>query len=109
MNDVAIGTHYFDLRRISNEQDGDKGEKKWRSNAGLKVERKCPCLIVKRFFLVYFMFLGFLPTFGPAWINLYGSARNFSLGDDTGELNEGIGEGVSFRFIERYDTSSYCN
>ncbi|XP_041856982.1 fer-1-like protein 6 isoform X2 [Melanotaenia boesemani] len=64
MNDVAIGTHYFDLRRISNEQDGDKG---------------------------------FLPTFGPAWINLYGSARNFSLGDDGGELNEGIGEGVSFR------------
>uniref|UniRef100_A0A671Z110 Fer-1 like family member 6 n=1 Tax=Sparus aurata TaxID=8175 RepID=A0A671Z110_SPAAU len=64
MNDVAIGTHYFDLRRISNEQDGDKG---------------------------------FLPTFGPAWINVYGSARNFSLGDDTGELNEGIGEGVSYR------------
>ncbi|XP_070694676.1 fer-1-like protein 6 [Pempheris klunzingeri] len=64
MSDVAIGTHYFDLRRISNEQDGDRG---------------------------------FLPTFGPAWINLYGSARNFSLGDDTGELNEGIGEGVSYR------------
>ncbi|XP_029967575.1 fer-1-like protein 6 isoform X2 [Salarias fasciatus] len=64
MSDVAIGTHYFDLRRISNEQDGDKG---------------------------------FLPTFGPAWINLYGSARNFSLGDDAAELNEGIGEGVSYR------------
>uniref|UniRef100_A0A3Q0SXS2 Fer-1 like family member 6 n=1 Tax=Amphilophus citrinellus TaxID=61819 RepID=A0A3Q0SXS2_AMPCI len=64
MNDVAIGTHCFDLRCISNEQDGDKG---------------------------------FLPTFGPAWINLYGSARNFSLGDDTAELNEGIGEGVSYR------------
>ncbi|XP_069010516.1 fer-1-like protein 6 isoform X2 [Embiotoca jacksoni] len=64
MSDVAIGTHYFDLRRISNEQDGDKG---------------------------------FLPTFGPAWINLYGSAQNFSLGDDTAELNEGIGEGVSYR------------
>ncbi|XP_037543053.1 fer-1-like protein 6 [Nematolebias whitei] len=64
VNDVAIGTHYLDLRRISNEQDGDKG---------------------------------FLPTFGPAWINLYGSARNYSLGDDTGELNEGIGEGVSYR------------
>lgn len=29
MNDVAIGTHYFDLRRISNEQDGDKGKVKW--------------------------------------------------------------------------------
>lgn len=26
MNDVAIGTHYFDLRRISNEQDGDRGK-----------------------------------------------------------------------------------
>ncbi|CAN9498589.1 unnamed protein product [Ophioblennius macclurei] len=64
MSDVAIGTHYFDLRRISNEQDGDKG---------------------------------FLPTFGPAWINLYGSARNFSLVDDAAELNEGIGEGVSYR------------
>uniref|UniRef100_UPI003AADEC2C fer-1-like protein 6 n=1 Tax=Centroberyx gerrardi TaxID=166262 RepID=UPI003AADEC2C len=64
MSDVAIGTHYFDLRRISNEQDGDRG---------------------------------FLPTFGPAWVNLYGSARNFSLVDDTLELNEGIGEGVSYR------------
>lgn len=42
---------------------------------------------------------GFLPTFGPAWINLYGSARNFSLGDDTVELNEGIGEGVSYRSV----------
>lgn len=26
MSDVAIGTHYFDLKRISNEQDGDRGE-----------------------------------------------------------------------------------
>ncbi|KAL0985656.1 hypothetical protein UPYG_G00160070, partial [Umbra pygmaea] len=64
MSDVAIGTHYIDLRRISNEQDGDKG---------------------------------FLPTFGPAWVNIYGSARNFSLVDDNTELNEGIGEGVSWR------------
>ncbi|XP_015214984.2 fer-1-like protein 6 isoform X2 [Lepisosteus oculatus] len=70
MNDVAVGTHYIDLKKISNEQDGDKG---------------------------------FLPTFGPAWINLYGSARNFTLMDDFQELNEGVGEGVSFRgrlFIE---------
>ncbi|XP_028291408.1 fer-1-like protein 6 isoform X2 [Gouania willdenowi] len=65
MNDVAIATHYIDLRRVSNEQDGDKG---------------------------------FLPTFGPAWINLYGSARNSWGGDDhSGELNEGVGEGVSYR------------
>ncbi|XP_056286997.1 fer-1-like protein 6 isoform X2 [Pseudoliparis swirei] len=64
MSDVAIGTHYFDLRRISNEQDGDRG---------------------------------FLPTFGPAWINLYGSVRNGSIGDDAVELNEGFGEGVAYR------------
>lgn len=43
------------------------------------------------------VFLGFLPTFGPAWINLYGSPRNHSLIDDYQELNEGSGEGVSFR------------
>uniref|UniRef100_A0A8B9I146 Fer-1 like family member 6 n=1 Tax=Astyanax mexicanus TaxID=7994 RepID=A0A8B9I146_ASTMX len=64
MNDVAIGTHYIDLCRISNDQDGDKG---------------------------------FLPTFGPAWINIYGSARNSTLVDDNQEMNEGIGEGVSYR------------
>ncbi|XP_071410343.1 fer-1-like protein 6 [Pithys albifrons albifrons] len=70
MNDVALATHVIDLKKISNEQDGDKG---------------------------------FLPTFGPAWINLYGSPRNHSLIDDHQELNEGFGEGVSFRgrlFIE---------
>ncbi|KAJ6663116.1 hypothetical protein lerEdw1_010709 [Lerista edwardsae] len=64
MNDVALATHFIDLKKISNEQDGDKG---------------------------------FLPTFGPAWINLYGSPRNHSLMDDYQELNEGYGEGVSFR------------
>lgn len=30
MSDVTIGTHYFDLRRISNEQDGDRGEERGR-------------------------------------------------------------------------------
>ncbi|NXN29298.1 OTOF protein, partial [Nycticryphes semicollaris] len=67
VNDVALATHFIDLKKISNEQDG------------------------------------FLPTFGPAWINLYGSPRNHSLIDDYQELNEGFGEGVSFRgrlFIE---------
>uniref|UniRef100_A0A803T095 Fer-1 like family member 6 n=1 Tax=Anolis carolinensis TaxID=28377 RepID=A0A803T095_ANOCA len=64
MNDVALATHFIDIKKISNEQDGDKG---------------------------------FLPTFGPAWINLYGSPRNHSLMDDHQELNEGYGEGVSFR------------
>ncbi|KAJ1193975.1 hypothetical protein NDU88_003270 [Pleurodeles waltl] len=40
---------------------------------------------------------GFLPTFGPSWINLYGSPRNHQLIDEHQELNEGFGEGVSFR------------
>ncbi|XP_012578359.1 PREDICTED: fer-1-like protein 6 [Condylura cristata] len=64
VNDITLATHFIDLKKISNEQDGDKG---------------------------------FLPTFGPAWINLYGSPRNQSLMEDYQELNEGFGEGVSFR------------
>ncbi|XP_039572462.1 otoferlin-like, partial [Passer montanus] len=39
----------------------------------------------------------FLPTFGPAWVNMYGSTRNYTLMDEHQELNEGLGEGVSFR------------
>ncbi|KYO37037.1 hypothetical protein Y1Q_0005860 [Alligator mississippiensis] len=78
VNDVAIGTHFIDLRKISNE--GDKG---------------------------------FLPTFGPAWVNMYGSTRNYTLMDEHQDLNEGLGEGVSFRArllislaIEILDTSN---
>ncbi|XP_063298032.1 otoferlin isoform X1 [Pelobates fuscus] len=78
VNDVAIGTHFIDLRKISNE--GDKG---------------------------------FLPTFGPAWVNMYGSTRNYTLMDEHQDLNEGLGEGVSFRArlllslaVEILDTTS---
>ena len=38
-----------------------------------------------------------MPTFGPAWINLYGSTRNYSLLEEHSHLNEGMGEGVSYR------------
>uniref|UniRef100_A0A7N6BSD7 C2 domain-containing protein n=1 Tax=Anabas testudineus TaxID=64144 RepID=A0A7N6BSD7_ANATE len=62
VTDVAIGTHFIDLRKISN--DGDKG---------------------------------FLPTLGPAWVNMYGSTRQYTLMDEHQDLNEGLGEGVSFR------------
>ncbi|XP_072313080.1 otoferlin-like, partial [Eucyclogobius newberryi] len=62
VNDVAMGTHFLDLKKISN--DGDKG---------------------------------FLPTLGPAWVNMYGSTRTYSLIDEYQELNEGLGEGASFR------------
>uniref|UniRef100_A0A7N6BS07 Otoferlin n=1 Tax=Anabas testudineus TaxID=64144 RepID=A0A7N6BS07_ANATE len=78
VNDVAIGTHFLDLKKISN--DGDKG---------------------------------FLPTLGPAWVNMYGSTRTYTLMDEYQELNEGLGEGVSFRArllislgVEILDTSS---
>ncbi|KAM7325160.1 hypothetical protein ACRRTK_015413 [Alexandromys fortis] len=70
VNDVAIGTHFIDLRKISN--DGDK-----------------------------------------AWVNMYGSTRNYTLLDEHQDLNEGLGEGVSFRArlmlglaVEILDTSN---
>ncbi|XP_076834724.1 otoferlin b isoform X1 [Brachyhypopomus gauderio] len=62
VNDVALGTHFIDLQKISN--DGDKG---------------------------------FYPTLGPAWVNMYGSLRNYTLMDEYQDLNDGVGEGVSFR------------
>ncbi|XP_061559537.1 otoferlin isoform X4 [Phycodurus eques] len=78
VNDVAIGTHFIDLRKISNE--GDKG---------------------------------FLPTLGPAWANMYGSTRQYTLMDEHQDLNDGLGEGVSFRArlllsiaVEILDTTS---
>ncbi|XP_041358290.1 otoferlin-like [Gigantopelta aegis] len=40
---------------------------------------------------------GFLPTFGPCWINLYGSTRYYQIRDQHMHLNDGLGEGVSFR------------
>jgi len=41
---------------------------------------------------------GILPTFGPSWINLYGSVRQFKVvGGNDHELNEGIGDTPAFR------------
>ncbi|XP_028856711.1 dysferlin isoform X9 [Denticeps clupeoides] len=42
--------------------------------------------------------LGFLPTFGPCYVNLYGSPREFCTFSDPYEaLNLGKGEGVAYR------------
>lgn len=62
MRPSIIGTHYIDLKQISN--DGEKG---------------------------------FLPTFGPSFIHLYGSTRDYTLLDQHSNLNTGLGEGVSYR------------
>ncbi|XP_026687986.1 otoferlin-like [Diaphorina citri] len=62
VNNTVIGTHYIDLKNISN--DGDKG---------------------------------FLPTFGPNFVHMYGSTRDYSLLDENYSLNTGLGEGVSYR------------
>ncbi|KAM9758875.1 fer-1-like protein 4 [Menidia menidia] len=40
---------------------------------------------------------GFNPTFGPSWVNLYGSPQNSTLGDVHQALNEGLGEGIFYR------------
>ncbi|XP_050361136.1 otoferlin-like [Nymphalis io] len=58
----VIGTHFLDLRTISNDADG-----------------------------------GFLPTFGPSYVYMYGSTRDYSLIDQHSDLNSGIGEGVAYR------------
>lgn len=42
-------------------------------------------------------FSGFIPTFGPAFVHLYGSTRDYSLIDEHSNLNDGLGEGVSYR------------
>ena len=36
------------------------------------------------------MFTGFMPTFGPCWVNLYGSTRDYSLFDEHNDLNNGL-------------------
>ncbi|XP_037622050.1 fer-1-like protein 4 [Sebastes umbrosus] len=40
---------------------------------------------------------GFNPTFGPCWVNLYGSPQNSTLGDVHQSLNQGLGEGIFYR------------
>jgi len=70
VTDEVVGTHFIDLSQISND--------------GANVHR-------------FNSDSGFMPTFGPCWVNLYGSTRDFSLFDEHNSLNEGLGEGVAYR------------
>ncbi|XP_040885260.1 myoferlin-like isoform X6 [Toxotes jaculatrix] len=69
----AIGTTYLNLARIASsggEIEANTGESE----------------------------VGFLPVFGPCYINLYGSPREFTgLPDPYEDLNYGKGEGVAYR------------
>ncbi|KAF0293526.1 Otoferlin [Amphibalanus amphitrite] len=42
---------------------------------------------------------GFLPTFGPAYVHMYGSTRDYMFPgfDEHSPLNNGLGEGISYR------------
>ncbi|XP_035001217.1 myoferlin isoform X2 [Hippoglossus stenolepis] len=69
----AIGTTYLNLAKIA--------------SSGGEIEAKTGESEV-----------GFLPVFGPCFVNLYGSPREFSgLPDPYEDLNLGKGEGVAFR------------
>uniref|UniRef100_A0A8D0APZ2 Myoferlin n=1 Tax=Sander lucioperca TaxID=283035 RepID=A0A8D0APZ2_SANLU len=72
--DDAIGTFFFNLSKMSS----SGGEIEGNHTQGL--------------------YIGFLPAFGPCYVNLYGSPREFTgLPDPYEELNFGKGEGVAYR------------
>uniref|UniRef100_A0A673LBU6 Myoferlin n=1 Tax=Sinocyclocheilus rhinocerous TaxID=307959 RepID=A0A673LBU6_9TELE len=73
----AIGTTYLDLTKIAS-SGGEIEGIKYRETGNSE--------------------MGFLPTFGPCYINLYGSPREFSaLSDPYEDLNLGKGEGAAYR------------
>ncbi|EDO36866.1 predicted protein, partial [Nematostella vectensis] len=71
--DDCIGTAYLPLSAISGQTEEEV------------ISSLCNCS-------------GFLPTFGPCYVNFYGSTREYSdLPDEFDDLNLGIGEGVAYR------------
>uniref|UniRef100_A0A671PGU1 Myoferlin-like n=1 Tax=Sinocyclocheilus anshuiensis TaxID=1608454 RepID=A0A671PGU1_9TELE len=82
-NDV-IGTTYLNLTKIA--------------SSGGEIEAQC---ISNRFSFSVDTTeseVGFLPAFGPCYVNLYGSPREFTgLPDPYEDLNYGKGEGVAYR------------
>uniref|UniRef100_A0A673HM87 Myoferlin-like n=1 Tax=Sinocyclocheilus rhinocerous TaxID=307959 RepID=A0A673HM87_9TELE len=81
-NDV-IGTTYLNLTKIA--------------SSGGEIEGRVICLCLMRLDTTESE-VGFLPAFGPCYVNLYGSPREFTgLPDPYEDLNYGKGEGVAYR------------
>uniref|UniRef100_A0A8C3Q6S5 Uncharacterized protein n=1 Tax=Geospiza parvula TaxID=87175 RepID=A0A8C3Q6S5_GEOPR len=77
-NDV-VGTTYLSLSKIA--------------SSGGEVEGNCLSSVSH-----YLLLFGFLPTFGPCYLNFYGSPREYTgFPDPYDELNFGKGEGVAYR------------
>lgn len=82
----AVGTTYLNLAKIASSggeiEDDHAGKREMSSREATTGDSE----------------VGFLPVFGPCYINLYGSPREFSgLPDPYDELNYGKGEGVAYR------------
>ncbi|XP_008284661.1 myoferlin isoform X2 [Stegastes partitus] len=81
----AIGTTFLNLNKISS--SGGEIEDERAENGNPVSELSTAASEV-----------GFLPAFGPCYVNLYGSPREFSgLSNPYEELNLGKGEGVAYR------------
>ncbi|XP_022540468.2 myoferlin isoform X4 [Astyanax mexicanus] len=81
----AIGTTYLNLTKIAS--SGGEVEESLTENVMVPADDDSVGNEV-----------GFLPAFGPCYLNLYGSLREFSdLPDPYEELNFGKGEGVAYR------------
>ncbi|VDM32227.1 unnamed protein product [Hydatigera taeniaeformis] len=81
VKDETIATHLIDLKMILDKSSESELNSSW--------------LMGQYSQLVYVM-----PTFGPSWVNLYGSPRTYTYEqarrpDD--ELNRSLGEGVAYR------------
>ncbi|XP_023819286.1 myoferlin [Oryzias latipes] len=84
-NDDVIGTTFLNLSQISHSGGNVEDTQAEACNAVSEVGSTAPEV-------------GFLPAFGPCFVNLYGSPREYGdLPDRFEELNFGNGEGVAYR------------